>query len=237
MTAFSQENKIGQSVRIYPNGEMSTFQGEVGYYPGKLVKYVVDTIFDEEYWLATFFCPGVELQYPVFNFDVQEFGTPYFKMERDFEVTCENIAGATDSLYIDYSHIYNTPEIPDSLSELTDDLGITGLPSQTGNAGKVLTTDGTNPSWTTVSSSLTAQTTLDFPNTTAGNSSELTITVTGATAGSCVAIGIPNASVPAGGCFFGWVSETDTVTIRYCNTDLLVSRNPDSGTFKIIVIQ
>lgn len=84
---------------------------------------------------------------------------------------------------------------------------------------------------------LTNTATLDFPNTVAGTSSDLTITVTGAADGDVVAIGVPNASTVANGCFTAWVSASNTVTIRYSNNDALSAYNPASGTFKATIIR
>ena len=53
----------------------------------------------------------------------------------------------------DYTNFTNTPTIPADLSDLTDTTGLIPTsvddigPSQTGNSGKYLTTDGTNASW------------------------------------------------------------------------------------------
>lgn len=76
--------------------------------------------------------------------------------------------------------------------------------------------------------------TLDFPNTLASTCSDLTITVTEAKSGDAVSLGIANASIPAGGTFFGWVSATNTVTVRFCADG--TARDPASGSFRATVI-
>jgi hypothetical protein len=81
---------------------------------------------------------------------------------------------------------------------------------------------------------LAASAVLDFPSTTAGGTQDLTITVTGAVDGDPVAIGVPNACATTG-TFFGWVSASNTVTIRFFNNSG-GSVNPTSGTFKVKVI-
>jgi len=84
---------------------------------------------------------------------------------------------------------------------------------------------------------LTASAILNFPNTLAQTYSDLTMTLTGAALGDCVALGIPNGSVPtkcAG--WFAWVSNANTVTVRYFNAGL-VADDPPSGTFKVTVIK
>ena len=79
--------------------------------------------------------------------------------------------------------------------------------------------------------------TLDFPSTGAGLSSDLTITVTGAALNDAVIIGVPNVSIVSTGCFTGWVSSANTVTVRFSNTDVLSSLNPASGVFRSTIIK
>jgi hypothetical protein len=81
---------------------------------------------------------------------------------------------------------------------------------------------------------LAASAVLDFPSTTAGGTQDLTVTVTGAIDGDPVSIGVPNACATVG-TFFGWVSATNTVSIRFYNPSG-GSVNPTSGTFKVKVI-
>lgn len=77
---------------------------------------------------------------------------------------------------------------------------------------------------------------LDFPNTSAQQSSDLTITVTGAADGDRVILGVPNFSVLANSCYTAWVSASDTVTVRFNNYGT-VSRDPGAATFKVFVEQ
>jgi hypothetical protein len=72
-------------------------------------------------------------------------------------------------------------------------------------------------------------------STAAGAVTDLTITVTGAAVGDVVSVGVPNASQTTTGHFFGWVSATNTVTIRYAIAALTGSENPASGTFNVTV--
>lgn len=77
--------------------------------------------------------------------------------------------------------------------------------------------------------------TLDFPNTSTGTSADLTITVTGAAVGDVVMLGLP-ASPDANSCYTGWVSATNTVTVRFNN----YSANPidpASGSFRAMIIK
>lgn len=82
---------------------------------------------------------------------------------------------------------------------------------------------------TAITKHLSATATLDFPNTNASNCADLTITVTGAATGDTVALGVPAASVIAGGFFSAWVSAANTVTVRFCT---LSNGNPASGSFR-----
>ena len=75
---------------------------------------------------------------------------------------------------------------------------------------------------------------LDF-DLTAVNCQELNVTVTGAAVGDEVFIGVPNPSVVADATWCGWVSSTNTVTVRMC--DGVGASNPLSGTYKITVFQ
>jgi hypothetical protein len=84
---------------------------------------------------------------------------------------------------------------------------------------------------------LTTTATLNFGNTGPGASSDLTITVTGAAANDAVLIGVPNGSIVTTGCFTGWVSASNTVTIRFTNSDGILSYDPASGTFRASVLK
>lgn len=61
-----------------------------------------------------------------------------------------------------------------------------------------------------------------------------TMTVTGAVAGTPVAVGAPNAAMVAGVLFYGWVSSANTVTIRGLRT-CDATPGSVSGTFKVTV--
>lgn len=82
-----------------------------------------------------------------------------------------------------------------------------------------------------------ASATLNFPSTAAGNTSDLTITLTGAVAGEPVILGIDPASVVANTQYTAWVSATNTVTVRFGNLELLTAHDPASGTFKVAIIK
>jgi len=83
---------------------------------------------------------------------------------------------------------------------------------------------------------LSATATLDFGNTAAQTSTDLTITVTGAADGDSVILGVPDGSTLAGGVFSAWVSAANTVTVRFTN-ETAGALNPASGTFRATVFQ
>jgi hypothetical protein len=83
---------------------------------------------------------------------------------------------------------------------------------------------------------LTAVATLDFPNTAAQQSADLTITVPGAAVGDVVALGTPNGSVSVDSAFFAWVSAANQVTVRFVNFSA-GAIDPASGSFRVIVFK
>lgn len=92
----------------------------------------------------------------------------------------------------------------------------------------------------TVAKMLTTTATLNFPSTTPGNASDLTITVTGAALSDLVVLGIPDSSTlpnTAAGTFDYWVSAANTVNIRFTNAQGLGSLDPPSGSFRVAVIK
>lgn len=79
--------------------------------------------------------------------------------------------------------------------------------------------------------------TLNFGSTGPGASSDLTITVTGAALNDLVMLGVPNGSIVTTGCFTAWVSASNTVTVRYTNSDGITSYDPASGTFRAGILK
>jgi len=90
---------------------------------------------------------------------------------------------------------------------------------------------------TKITKVLSATATLDFGSVAAQSYADLTITVTGAALGDTVSLGVPNASITNDISFFGWVSATNTVTIRCTNISLATARDPASGTFRATITQ
>lgn len=84
---------------------------------------------------------------------------------------------------------------------------------------------------------ISASATLNFPNTAAGTSSDLTITLNGAVNTNPVILGVDNASITVNSCYTAWVSAANTVTVRFSNVELLTARDPASGTFKVTIIK
>ncbi|MES2430366.1 MAG: hypothetical protein V4556_05475 [Bacteroidota bacterium] len=83
---------------------------------------------------------------------------------------------------------------------------------------------------------LSGSATLDFPNTGSGSVADLDITVTGASSGDVVALGIPNSAVSGTATYTAWVSSSNTVTVRFSPKNIL-GENPSSGLFKVRVIK
>lgn len=92
-----------------------------------------------------------------------------------------------------------------------------------------------NTGWTAVPVCFIGSATLDFPSIAAGATAELTITCTGAAAGEAVSIGPPS-NLNAGLQVTGYVSATNTVTVRvYNSTGSAV--DPASATWKAMVLR
>jgi|GEM_PF-6651838 len=81
---------------------------------------------------------------------------------------------------------------------------------------------------------LTATAALNFGNTLAQTSSDLTISLTGANDGDLVQLGVPSVAVNADSSYSAWVSAADTVTVRFSNFSV-GAINPASGTFRVAV--
>ena len=85
----------------------------------------------------------------------------------------------------------------------------------------------------TLAKTLTATATLNFPSTNEGDSSDLTITVTGAATGDAVSVGIPSGSIPSKCSYTYWVSASNTVTVRFLSHG--GTNDPASGAFRAVV--
>ncbi len=112
------------------------------------------------------------------------------------------------------------------------------LPASITNAGGFqgsgIKVGGNNgASGTNIDLIVSATATLDFPSTIATAVSDLTITVTGASTGDVVLLGVPNGSVTTTASYWAWVSSADTVTVRFSPKGV---EDPASGTFRATVI-
>jgi len=84
---------------------------------------------------------------------------------------------------------------------------------------------------------LTASATLNFPSVANNSEADLTIAVTGAALGDCVALGVPNGSQSATLIWYAWVSAAGLVTVRCSHPFAGGPIDPASGTFKITVFK
>ena len=78
--------------------------------------------------------------------------------------------------------------------------------------------------------------TLNFPVTATRTSSDLSFTITGASSGDVVSLGVPNAAVMNNSCYTAWVSAANTVTVRFNNYDN-ADKDPASAVFKVIIMK
>lgn len=83
---------------------------------------------------------------------------------------------------------------------------------------------------------LTATAALDFGNTLAQTSSDLTIAVPGAALGDACILGVPNVSTNANSSYSAWVSAADVVKVRFLNASA-GAINPTAGTFRAVVLK
>lgn len=88
----------------------------------------------------------------------------------------------------------------------------------------------------TMAKTLTATAALDFPNTNAQTSSDLTIALAGAADGDVVVLGVPIAALNADSCYTAFVSAAGVVTVRFNNYSA-AAINPASGTFRVAVVK
>jgi len=92
---------------------------------------------------------------------------------------------------------------------------------------------------TAIQKVLSTTATLDFLSTAANTCSDLPVTLTGAALNDSVILGVPTGSMTAAvGHFTGWVSATNIVSVRFCNTSSVITPvDPLSGTFRVTIIQ
>jgi hypothetical protein len=103
-------------------------------------------------------------------------------------------------------------------------------------SGPVVSTNGFKPgTGLTTTNVLGASATLDFASIAAAASADLTISVTGAAVNNAVTLGLP-AAPTAGLIFQGFVSATNTVTVRATNITA-GAVDAASATYSVVVTQ
>ncbi len=76
---------------------------------------------------------------------------------------------------------------------------------------------------------------LNFPNTNAQTSSDLTISLTTAVVGDMVWLGVPTAAILPNSSYSAWVSAPGVVTVRFNNYSA-AAQNPASGLFAVYTV-
>lgn len=141
------------------------------------------------------------------------------------------------NLHLNATSTSNGPAIQ-SQNNGTNTFSLDKLGNLTGNsyikAGgaptQILMADGST------STVLSGSAVLNFPNTAMGVSSELTITVTGASDGDVVSLGVSNSASMSNAAYSARVSAANTVTVKFNNYSLF-AQDPPSGTFKVKVFK
>jgi hypothetical protein len=160
----------------------------------------------------------------------------------DFPTLDQNTTGnAGTATALQTAHTINgTPFDGTSDITITADAGtLTGSTLNSTVTASSLTSVGTLSSLTVgtggavVTNILSGTGVLDFPSTNAGNTADLTLTVTGAADGDAVFLGVPNGSQVGGGMYMAWVSAANTVTVRFLSN--AANSDPASGTFRVVV--
>lgn len=126
---------------------------------------------------------------------------------------------------------------------------VTDLPNATSATLQFVSASGDLPAGSTLTSgsavvaagapgisTLTATSTLNFGNTSAQTSADLTIAVSGAEEGDPVSLAVPAAAVNSNSSYSAWVSAADTVTVRFNNYSA-GAINPASADFTVIVFK
>lgn len=111
-------------------------------------------------------------------------------------------------------------------TEFVREITLSDIATRLGDSGLAVDAD--------IPSIITATATLDFGSIATMSEQDLTVTVTGASIGDVVSIGVPNSAVVAGASFFAWVSSPNVVSIRAINGSA-ASIDPISGSFTVKV--
>jgi hypothetical protein len=81
-----------------------------------------------------------------------------------------------------------------------------------------------------------ATATLNFGNTAAQSSADLTINFAGAALSDTVVLGVPNGSVLPDSCYTAWVSAAGVITVRFNNYSA-GAQDPASGSFRVSIFK
>ena len=90
------------------------------------------------------------------------------------------------------------------------------------------------PQSLTIGKPLKARASLDFPNTSAQNSADLTIPLIGAALSDAVKLGVPHSAVASNTSYTAWVSAANTITVRFNNYSS-GSVNPSAADFEVSI--
>ncbi len=116
-------------------------------------------------------------------------------------------------------------------SSLTHLIGV----NSSNTVGEITLGSGLNLSGGTLNLGGFVLATLDFPNTSAQSSSDITVTYTGAQVGQPVMLGIPDGSALSNSSFSAWVQSAGNVRVRFNNYSGF-ALNPSSNQFTIFVL-
>lgn len=139
--------------------------------------------------------------------------------------------GAVNQIEIENEETGSGPIIRAAGDNTDIDINVLGKGTGVVALGTITIGGGTN-----VTGILSATDTLDFGSIAPDSFEDLTITVTGAATGDAVALGLPTTPDTAV-VYQGWVSATNTVTVRAMNVTTADAVEPSSGTFRATVIQ
>ncbi len=122
-----------------------------------------------------------------------------------------------------------------TVGTLTTDLNINGQATTTASNGNIATQGSlTIGAGTAITQHLSATASVDFPVISANSCNTQTMTVTGAADSDTLSLGVPNAFASASSTVIwsGWVSASDTVSIRACQTGSQDTADFAAGTFR-----
>lgn len=223
---------------------------------GALVRAVSPTLTTPNIGAATassIICPGLVDLRPASTANIIQFGTNGFLRSDTSQLTLYNAGTAANAISfnrngttLNLASTYilgwgSTTQADSGTVDTTlsrNAAGVVQIGTTAANAlGSLLVAGVTIGAGTKILKVLSSAATLDFGSVAANSFADLTIMVTGAALGDTVSLGVPNGSILNDISFFGWVSATNTVTIRCSNVSNTTARDPASGTFRATVTQ